>query len=87
MANTRSALKRARSSEKKRVRNQRVRTYTRTAIKRARQLIQQGSADEAKQALLEAYSALDTAAAKGVIHPNNAARRKSRLAGQLQERA
>ena len=83
MANHKSALKRIRSNEKKRVRNRIVRSKARTEIKKARALIQEGDLDSARQAALEAIRALDKAANKGILHPNNAARRKSRLMKQL----
>ncbi len=79
MANTRSALKRIRSSERKRVRNRIVRSSARTHVKKARKLIAEGKLDEAEAAVRKAIGALDKAAEKGVIHKNNAARRKSRL--------
>ena len=79
MANTDSALKRIRSNNRKRVRNKIVRTRTRTAIRAARE----AEPETFRAATLEAISALDNAAAKGVIHRNNAARRKSRLMKRL----
>ncbi len=79
MANTRSALKRIRSSERKRVRNRIVRSSARTHVKKARKVIAEGKLDEAEAAVRKAIGALDKAAEKGVIHKNNAARRKSRL--------
>lgn len=78
MANTKSALKRIRTSEKKRQRNMAVKSATRTHVKKARIAITQNPAD-AQAEVVAAISALDRAAKKGVIHPNNAARRKSRL--------
>jgi small subunit ribosomal protein S20 len=56
-----------------------VRTSTRTHIKRARALLATGKVVEAEQAMQTALKSLDKAAEKGVIHKNNAARRKSRL--------
>ena len=79
MANTASALKRIRSNNRKRIRNKIVRTRTRTAIRTARE----ATPEEARAATLAAVSALDRAAQKGVIHRNNAARRKSRLMKHL----
>jgi len=80
LANTRSALKRIRSSEKKRRRNRIFRSSARTYVKKARTLItEQGKSEESQAAVLQAISALDKAAQKGVIHRNNAARRKARL--------
>jgi small subunit ribosomal protein S20 len=83
LANTRSALKRIRSSEKKRERNRFFRSTARTQIKQARRLIDEGKMEEAETAVHQAISALDTAAQKGIIHRNNAARRKSRLMQQF----
>jgi len=79
VAHTKSALKRIRSSERKRLRNRRVRSATRTQIKKARRLIEAGQIEEAIEATRRAISLLDKAAEKGVIHRRNAARRKSRL--------
>jgi small subunit ribosomal protein S20 len=80
LANTRSAIKRIRSSERRRVRNRIVRSSTRTYVKKARATILSGN--PSVEAIEKALSALDRAAAKGVIHKNNAARRKSRLMKQ-----
>jgi small subunit ribosomal protein S20 len=79
LANTRSALKRIRSSEKKRQRNRFFRSTARTQVKQAYRLIDEGKMEEAEVTVRQAISALDKAARKGVIHKNNAARRKSRL--------
>jgi len=57
----------------------------RTTIKKARQLIKAGQIEEAREAVRAASSALDKAAEKGIIHKNNAARRKSRLMQHLNE--
>jgi small subunit ribosomal protein S20 len=78
MANTKSAIKRIKTSEKRHQRNMAVKSATRTYVKKARTAIGQKPA-EAQEDLTAAISALDRAAKKGVIHPNNAARRKSRL--------
>jgi small subunit ribosomal protein S20 len=79
MAHTRSSLKRIRQAERRRVRNQMVRSRVKTLVKRARGLIDDGHLDQARLAVGDAISALDKAAVKGVLHRNNAARRKSRL--------
>jgi small subunit ribosomal protein S20 len=76
-------LKRARSSARKAVYRGTVRTSTRTYIKNARNLIAAGQMTTAAEAVLSATRALDKAAEKGVIHKNNAARRKSRLMAAL----
>lgn len=74
-----------RQNIKRRERNRRFRSAARTHVKKCRQLIANGRLDEAEDALREAVSMLDKAARKGVIHPNNAARRKSRLMSQFAE--
>ncbi len=81
MANTKSAKKRIRSNERKRVRNTMYRSRVKTAVKKAEQSIFTGTPDEAT--IREAISTLDRAAGKGIIHKNNAARRKSRLMKKL----
>lgn len=85
MANTKSAIKRIRSSERRRKINQVHRSKARTYIKRTRSLIAAGQLEDAEVAAKQAVSALDKAAQKGVIHKNNAARRKSRLMQHLNQ--
>ena len=81
MANTKSAEKRIRSNERKRLRNQMYRSRVKTMIRKAEELIFGGESGE--DAVREAISTLDRAAVKGIIHKNNAARRKSRLMKKL----
>lgn len=76
-------MKRNRQNEKRRVRNRMHLGRARSAIKNARLAIGEGGVEEARQATQEAISALDKAAVKGVLHKNNAARRKSRLIKRL----
>ena len=83
MANSRSAIKRMRQNPKRRLRNRFFTGSARTSVKKARTAMEAGSAQDARSATLEAIRALDKAAEKGVIHKNNAARRKSRLMRQL----
>lgn len=78
MANTKSAGKAARQAAKRQANNRVLLGGSRTAVKRARTAINSGDENSA-EALREAMSTLDRAARKGIIHPNNAARRKSRL--------
>lgn len=85
MANTQSAIKRLRSSERRRLRNRVYRGGARTAVKKARHLLETGQVEEAREAVQVAVRALDKAAAKGIIHKNNAARRKARLVHQLNQ--
>ena len=83
MANIKSQIKRNRQNEKRRIKNRVYRGAARTAIKKARTTYETGNAELSKAAVLVAVSMLDKAAQKGVIHKNNAARRKSRLIKQL----
>lgn len=83
MANTASAQQRARNSARKAVFNRIHRSRARTFIKNTKNLIAEKNLDGAKEEIVKAISALDKAAGKGVIHKNNAARRKSRLVKQL----
>jgi len=76
---TRSAEKAHRQSIKRRLRNRAVKGATKTAIKRANDTIAGGDIDAAREAVRAAIRSLDRAAQKGVLHPNNAGRRKSRL--------
>ena len=85
MANLKSSIKRVRSSRRKAAANLIVRSAARTHVKNAQRLIAEGNIEEAQVAVREAVSALDKAAQKGVIHSNNAARRKSRLVKRLNQ--
>lgn len=75
--------KTARSAETRRIRNRGIRSATRTMVSKANQALQRGQVQEAEASVKEAVRALDKAATKGIIHRNNAARRKSRLASKL----
>jgi small subunit ribosomal protein S20 len=89
LANKRSAMKAHRVSERRRLRNRSVRSALRTYVKKARVDMAAGETEEAAAAVLVAAKHLDSAANKGIIHKNQAARRKSRLMRQLaaQQRA
>ena len=82
---TKSAQKQVRVSEKNRLRNKSISTLCKTNITKAEKLIFSGDLDGAQQAVVTAISSLDKAVVKGVIHSNNAARRKSRLMQKLNE--
>ena len=82
MANTKSAKKNIRASARRETRNQPVLSALKTGVKTANELIA-GKSSEAPAAVVSAVSDLDKAAGHGVIHPNNAARRKSRLMRRL----
>jgi small subunit ribosomal protein S20 len=79
LPNTKSAEKKVRVHERRRLRNQAVRSSTRTFVKKALAEIESGDATPTSEAVRGAISALDRAAKKGVIHSNTAARHKSRL--------
>ncbi len=83
MANTRSAQKRIRSNARKALRNKVRKSSVRSAVRIARESLDQAKAADARKTILEAVSELDCAAERGVIHKNNAARRKSRLMKKL----
>lgn len=83
MANTKSAIKRIRQNEKRRMRNRLYKSQARTYIKKAFKSIEGKNAQEAGAAALLAVKALDKAAQKGILHKNNASRRKSRLMKRL----
>lgn len=82
---TESAKKRMRANERKELRNKPIRTLCKTNITKAERLIYSGELEAAREAVVLAISSLDKAAEKGVIHSNNAARRKSRLMKKLNE--
>ena len=84
LANTKSAKKAIRASARRRLQNQPIRTGAKSAVKKAVVAVaQEAGAEATTSAVVAAISALDRAASKGVIHPNNAARRKSRLMAKL----
>jgi small subunit ribosomal protein S20 len=83
LANIKSQIKRNKQNEKRRVRNRIYRGRARTFVNRARVAMNGENTEEAKTLVIQAVSALDKAAIKGVIHKNNAARRKSRLMKRL----
>jgi len=87
LANTKSALKAIRVSERRRRRNQPIRSSVKTAVRKAVTSIGAGNVETAQQAVVNAVSQLDKAATKGVIHWRNAARRKSRLMRRLNKAA
>jgi small subunit ribosomal protein S20 len=83
LANTESAKKRIRQTEKRTERNRHYRGSARTYIKKVRRLIAENKLDEAEMVAREAYQTLDKAARKNIVHPRNAARRKGRLMSAL----
>jgi small subunit ribosomal protein S20 len=90
VANTKSALKRAEIAERNRLRNKAYKSVVKTLIKKYQNAVVVYAAnptpelkEEALSRLSEAYSKIDKAVKRGVLHPNNGARKKSRLAQRL----
>lgn len=83
MANIKSQIKRNRQNEKRRQANRSLRSELRTRIKSVESAVEAGDAQAAGEALRLAQKRIDMAAAKGLLKPNTAARRKSRLARQV----
>ena len=86
MPNNAAAQKRMRQEQKRRLHNRSVKSLVKTQITKARQAFDSDADVDAEEAVRAAVSELDRAAKKGVIHRNNAARRKSRLMKQLNAR-
>jgi small subunit ribosomal protein S20 len=80
VANIKSQLKRIKTNEKARLRNKSVKSSLKTAVRRFREAADAGDREQADLALRQASRQLDKAASKGVIHPNQAANKKSAMA-------
>ncbi len=85
MANIKSQIKRNKQNREQRLRNRVYRGTARTFVKKAQAAIKADDKEQAAVEVKKAIKALDKAAQKGVIHKNNAARRKSRLINKLKE--
>jgi small subunit ribosomal protein S20 len=83
LATHKSAIKRAKQSEARRLRNRARKTRVKTAVKQVRTAIENKSVEEAKTALQEAIPLIDKAASKGSLHHRTAARKISRLSKQI----
>lgn len=79
MPRRKSSIKRKHADKKRRVRNLKVKKELKDIIKKFRLLVSSQKAAEAKSLLSQIFSKLDKAAKKGIIHKNEARRRKSRL--------
>jgi small subunit ribosomal protein S20 len=79
MANIKSQIKRNRQNLRRHARNKSIRSELKTRVKRALEAAEAGDESAALEALRVAQKRIDTAAAKGVMHPRTAARRKSQL--------
>ena len=84
MANIKSQIKRIRTNEKRRQRNLAVKSELKTLVRRTREAVEAGDKEAASEALRVASRKLDKAVSKGVIHRNQAANRKSKLARRVQ---
>jgi small subunit ribosomal protein S20 len=83
VANIKSQIKRIKTNEKRRLRNQAVKSEVKTAVRRAREAVAAGDREAAEAAVRAAGRKLDKAVSKGVLHRNNAANKKSALASQV----
>jgi len=83
MPTTKSAQKRLRQSREKRAKNRSVKRSIRTQYRKIIEAVQKGNAQDAEQEFQEATKQLDRAATRHVIHPNAAARTKSRLSAKI----
>ncbi|MFT0762981.1 30S ribosomal protein S20 [Scrofimicrobium sp. R131] len=80
MANIKSQIKRNRTNEKRRIRNQAVKSELKTLVRKTREAVEAGDKALAEENLRIACRKLDVAVSKGVIHKNQARNRKSKLA-------
>ncbi|HZQ92257.1 MAG TPA: 30S ribosomal protein S20 [Terriglobales bacterium] len=87
MANHFSALKRARQTEVRTVRNRAHASRLRTALRRLRDALNAGNLEQARQAFGGVVSVIDKSASKGVLHKNTASRYKARLSARLNKLA
>ncbi len=83
MPNIKSAAKRARQNIKRENRNRRIKSLLKTSIRRFEESLQNGDQEDAQAKLHAAVRQIDKATAKGILHKNNAARKKSRLSRQF----
>ncbi|MFC4001418.1 30S ribosomal protein S20 [Prauserella oleivorans] len=83
MANIKSQMKRIKTNEKRRQRNQAVKSAVKTSIRKFREAAEAGDKEKAIELQREAARKLDKAASKGVIHKNQAANKKSAMAQRL----
>jgi small subunit ribosomal protein S20 len=83
LTGNKSAEKQERAGKKRRLRNRVATSQIKTVVTKARQSVAGKDQPTAKTAVADVVKALDKAASKGIVHPNSAARRKSRLVKQL----
>ena len=87
MANIKSQKKRVKTNDKARIRNKAARSELKTAVRAVREAAAAGDAEAAAAAAKKAGKLLDKAASKGIIHKNQAAKRKSGVAGLVNKMA
>jgi small subunit ribosomal protein S20 len=85
VAHSKQARKRVKVNDRKARRNRVYRSASRTLVRRALEAIEAGDVGVAQEAVNRAIRQLDKTASKGVIHKNNAARRKSRLMARFNQ--
>jgi small subunit ribosomal protein S20 len=85
MPTTKSATKRLRQSQEKRAQNRSVKRSIRTQYRKVIEAVEAGNTEEAEKELQEAAKQLDRAGTRRVIHPNAAARTKSRLSARIKK--
>lgn len=83
VANTKSAIKRIKVAERNRLRNKAYKSAVKTLMKKCLLAIQAGDVQAGELAMRAAYSKIDKAVKRGVLHANNGARKKARLARHL----
>ena len=83
MPNIKSSAKRAQIEKVRRARNKSDKTNMRSTLKKFDQAVAIGSRDEAVNTYADAVKTVDRAVSKGLLHKNNAARKKSRMARQM----
>jgi small subunit ribosomal protein S20 len=83
VANIKSQMKRVKTNEKRRQRNKSVKSAVRTSIRRFREAVEAGDAEQITERQRRAGRALDKAASKGVIHRNQAANKKAAMARRV----
>ena len=85
MANHKSALKRARQSEVRRLRNMGYKTRSKNIVKEVRAAVTENDKDKAVEKLKKATAVIQKSASKGVFHKKKASRKISRLARQINQ--
>ncbi len=83
MPNIKSAKKRVLVSNKKTAQNKMIKNEVKTYVKKVELLVSEGKTEEAKLALNETFSVIDSAVSKGVLHRNNAANKKAKLSKKV----